>query len=218
MSFQKLKFILFAIISLCAFAPHMGFAQLRIVCIGNSITQGKAGMKTDSSYEFSYRPWLWEKLIKAGHKVDMVGFHPYFFGEAKDKLTMKFEAGGIPFDRDCEAYYGITSADFVKGSSNAGWTGAALPSFADRINHAEKGYMPDIALIHIGTNDKDSTEGQVNATRQNIGEIIRVLREKNPGVIVFVAKLITGWKKINRHIDALCMETSTVQSPVKAVD
>ncbi|HVG16349.1 MAG TPA: GDSL-type esterase/lipase family protein, partial [Chitinophagaceae bacterium] len=106
----------------------------------------------------------------------------------------------------------------VKGSSYAGWTGAALPSFADRINHAEKGYMPDIALIHMGTNDKDSTEGQVNATRQNIGEIIRVLREKNPGVIVFVAKLITGWKKINRHIDALCLETSTVQSPVIAVD
>jgi lysophospholipase L1-like esterase len=131
---------------------------------------------------------------------------------------MKFETGGVPFDRDCEAYYGITSTDFLKGSSSAGWTGAPLPSFVDRINDAQKGYTPDIALIHIGTNDRDSTEAQVLATRSNIESIIQVLRDKNPKVIVFVAKLITGWKKINTQIDALCLKQSTDRSPVIAVD
>lgn len=51
-------------------------AQLRIVCIGNSITQGKIGLKADSSYEYSYRPWLWGKLVRAGLKVDMVSATP----------------------------------------------------------------------------------------------------------------------------------------------
>ncbi|MEP7230182.1 MAG: hypothetical protein ABI691_08020 [Ginsengibacter sp.] len=53
-------------------------AQLRIVCIGNSITLGKIGLKTDSSYEYSYRPWLWQKLVRAGFKVDMVSATPCF--------------------------------------------------------------------------------------------------------------------------------------------
>jgi hypothetical protein len=212
MSYQKLTFFL-TIVLICALAPLIAITQLRVVCIGNSITQGKAGIKGDSSFEFSYRPWLCEKLLKAGFKVNMVGFNPYFFGESKDNLTMKFDINGVPFDRDCEAYYGITSTDFLNGNSYAGWTGAALPSFVDRINDPQQGYIPDIALIHIGTNDRDSTEAQVLATRANIVEIIRVLRSKNPDVKIFVAKLVTGWKKINTHIDPLCRESSTDQSP-----
>jgi hypothetical protein len=45
-----------------------------------------------------------------------------------------------------------------------------------------------------------------------------VLRDKNPAVVVLVAKLITGWKKINGQIDALCQEWHTAQSPVVPVD
>jgi lysophospholipase L1-like esterase len=215
---NKILFILCILVLLHPFLPFTAAAQLRIVCIGNSITQGKIGIKADSSYEYSYRPWLWEKLVGTGFKVDMVGFHPYFFDEKKGSLSMDFKAHGLSFDRDCEAYYGITSAGFINGSESKGWTGAPLPKFAERINNAEKGYTPDMALIHIGTNDKDSTVEQVAATRKNIGEIIRVLRGKNPAVVVLVAKLITGWKKINGQIDALCMEWHTVQSPVVPVD
>jgi hypothetical protein len=35
---------------------------------------------------------------------------------------------------------------------------------------------------------------------------------------VIVAKLITGWKKINTRVDALCKELNTAQSPVVSVD
>ncbi|MEJ7589187.1 MAG: GDSL-type esterase/lipase family protein [Ferruginibacter sp.] len=188
------------------------------MCIGNSITQGKIGLKGDSSYEFSYRPWLWDKLMRAGFKVDMVGFHPYFFDEREGNFTMKFEVNGVSFDRDSEAYYGITSADFLNGSASSGWTGAPLPKFADRINDAEKGYTPDIALIHMGTNDSYSTAELVAAARKNTEAIIQVLRNKNPSVVVFVAKLITGWKKINKQVDDLCIKLQTGQSPVIPVD
>ncbi|MEO7800583.1 MAG: GDSL-type esterase/lipase family protein, partial [Ginsengibacter sp.] len=215
MTTKKYFFVLFLLAIICA---HTACAQLRIVCIGNSITQGKIGLRADSSYEYSYRPWLWGKLVTNGIKVDMVGFHPYFFDEREGSPTMKFEVNGVAFDRDCEAYYGITSTDFLNGNVSAGWTGAPLPKFADRINDAGKGYTPDIALIHMGTNDSDSTAEQVVATRKNIGAIIQVLRNKNPSVVVFVARLITGWKKINEQVDALCQEWYTAQSPVVAVD
>jgi len=214
---KKISLSVFIIIAF-SFVPCMVFAQLRIVCIGNSITQGKIGLKKDSSYEYSYRPWLWAKLLETGFKVDMVGFHPYFFDEKKGMLSMRFETKGMPFDRDCEAYYGITSNGFVNGVASSGWTGAPLPKFADRINDPKRGYTPDVALIHMGTNDADSTAALVAATRSNTGEIIRVLRDKNPSVVVIVAKLITGWKKINTQVDALCAEWHTQQSPVIAVD
>ena len=90
--------------------------------------------------------------------------------------------------------------------------------FLDRINDPAKGYTADIALIHIGTNDADSTQEQVAAARKNIGESITVLRSKNPRVLVLLAKLITGWKKINGQIDAICREWNTKESRVVAVD
>lgn len=215
---QKPSFLISLFVMLCAFTCQIASAQLRIVCIGNSITQGKIGLKADSSYEYSYRPWLWEKLISAGFKVDMVGFHPYFFDEREGSVSMNFKSHGLSFDRDCEAYYGITSAAFVNGSESKGWTGVPLPKVVDRINDPVKGYTPDVALIHIGTNDRDSTMEQVAATRKNIEEIIQVLRNKNPSVVVFVAKLITGWKKINSQVDELCIGLHTQQSPVIPVD
>ena len=148
----------------------------------------------------------------------MVGFNPYFFGEKEGSLSMEFTHSGIKFDRDCEAYYGITSTAFINGSRSSGWTGKPLPKFSERINDPARGYTPDIALVHIGTNDADSTPALVDKTKNNIREIISVLRAKNTFVTVFMAKLITGWKKINPEIDGLCAELSTEQSKVVAVD
>jgi hypothetical protein len=175
---KKGRCLHFLITALSVSASFTALAQLKIVCIGNSITQGKTGLKKDSSYEFSYRPWLWKKLVEAGLKVNMVGYHPYFFDEKEGELSMKFEVRGVPFDRDCEAYYGITSSGFVNGSASAGWTGAPLPEFAERINDPKRGYTPHIALIHLGTNDADSTEALVAITRNNLSQIVSVLRNK----------------------------------------
>lgn len=176
---------------------YKGNSQMRIVTIGNSITQGKNEKKFDGKYEWSYRPWLWDKLVLDGLNVDMVGYHPYFFGESEGNLTVPFTGiSGKTFDRDNEAYYGINSSNFVNGTSSSGWTGSPLPKFSDRINDPQKGYTPDFALIHMGTNDADSTPALVAVTENNIKEIISVLRSKNPNVVVLLAKLITGWKKL----------------------
>ena len=125
---------------------------------------------------------------------------------------------GKPFDRDCEAYYGITSDVFLTGTQSTIWTGEPLPPFRERINDPIKGYTPDVALIHIGTNDADSTEALVADSRKNIISIISILREKNPNAQIFLATLITGWKKINGKIDGICNELSNPTSPVIPVD
>ena len=149
--------IITSIIFLITLNPNVQ-AQLKIVCIGNSITQGKNLKKPDSTFEYSYRPWLWEKLTLEGFNVDMVGYNPFFFLETEGNLTMNFKnKTGKPFDRDCEAYYGITSSAFLKGSEFTGWVGKPLPPFKERINDPVRGYTPDVALIHMGTNDADGS-------------------------------------------------------------
>ncbi len=86
-----------------------------------------------------------------------------------------------------------------------------MPKLSDRL----KTYTADIALLHIGTNDADAA---VNTTVSNIEAIIDALRVANPNVVVFVAKLITGWKPINAKVDQIVTKKSTLASPVIAVD
>lgn len=192
-------------------------AQMRIVCIGNSITQGSGTKKFDGSWEYSYRPWLWDKLKTDGFNVDMVGFHANYFGEDSQNPAIFPSNNGV-FDRDNEGYYGINSTSFLNGENSSIWTGSSLPKFSDRINDPIKGYTPDFALVHLGTNDADSTAALLNLTKNNIREVIKVLRAKNPNVVILLAKLITVWKKINPEVDGMCAELTTLASPVIAVD
>lgn len=185
--------------------------SVRIVCMGNSITNGKVvnGIITEMSYRF----WLWEKLDSAGVNVDMVGHNPYWFGENAGSMvaTPKSKYTSKVFDRDHDSYYGITSNGLLNGDGNSGWTGKPLPKFSDRLST----FTADIALLHIGTNDKDA---EVNQTIANIKSTIDELRKKNPKVIVFVAKLITTWSAINSKVDQIVLDKSTSTSPVIAVD
>ena len=53
----------------------------KVLCCGDSITQGKVA--GDTIKELSYRYWLWEKLDSADYKVNMVGSNPIWFTENK---------------------------------------------------------------------------------------------------------------------------------------
>jgi len=188
-------------------------SPVRIVCMGNSITQGKIDKTSKVITQLSYRPWLWEKLDSAGINVDMVGYTNLWFDETASNMatTPVSQYTGHDFDRDHDSYYGITSSGLLNGDASTGWTGSALPKLSDRL----KTYTADIALLHIGTNDADAA---VNTTVSNIEAIIDALRVANPHVVVFVAKLITGWKPINAKVDQIVTKKSTLASPVIAVD
>lgn len=209
----KIVFLIFPLVCI----THFSYSQVRIVCMGNSITQGKIDAAKDSITELSYRFWLWEKLDSAGIKVDMVGYHNRFFLEdsTHKAQTPQSRYSNNIFDRNNDAYYGITSSHFLKGTSSTGWTGKALPPLKDRLNDKQLGYTPDIALIHIGSNDSDSI---VAITTANIEAMIDILRAKNKHVVIFLAKLITGWKAINKNIETIAAKKSTPRSPVIVVD
>lgn len=121
-------------------------AQTRILCLGDSITQ------SDNLHK-SYRYNLWTKLIDAGTEFDFIG-------------SVSSNNGGSPtwpdylgkaFDRDHEGHWGWR-ADEIR---------ASLPGWLAN-------YTPDIALIHLGSNDLiqfqsvASTVEEISATVSNI--------------------------------------------------
>ena len=98
------------IFTLCVFVISLDSLcnqPIRIVCMGNSITQGKVINGIIS--QLSYRPGLWEKLDSAGVEVDMVGYTKLWFDEKSNAVPVypvsryTFKT----FDRDHDSYYGI---------------------------------------------------------------------------------------------------------------
>ena len=210
---------LLIVIAILLMAGNSVFSQIRFVCIGNSISHGKYSRGHtantsigDSLWEMSYRFWFWEKIDSAGLNATMVGYHTKYFDQWANVSVQKSRYTGHTFVNNHEAYYGIKSDGFIAG----GWNGDGLncPNFDTRLT----GYTPDVALIHIGTNDPDSTAALIDATENNIKSIITKLRAKNPNVTVLLAKLMTGWKGINARVDGIVTAMNTASSRVVAVD
>lgn len=181
---------------------------IRIVCIGDSISQGKVA--GDTIKELSYRLWLWQKLDSAGIKTDFVGSNSIWFNENRDNLvaTPVSNYTKHTFDRNHEAFYGIRTDNFLSGFTH---DSVKYEPFEKRVTS----YKADIALIHIGTNDKDSL---VEQTRENITAIIDLLRGQNPEIKVLLAQTNTGWKAVNKVVPAIVATLNTPQSPVFMVD
>lgn len=158
---------------------------LRILPLGDSITEGGAGTAT-------YRYWLQKDLERKGVEFDFVG-------------SQRGVHGGQPrfedFDLDHEGHWGWTSGEVL--DRIAGWAASA---------------NPDVVLIHLGTNDLAARAREIPG---NLAAIIALLRERNPSVAIFLARLIppAGFptahlKLVNTAIEALAGELSTAESPV----
>lgn len=138
---------------------------LRILCIGDSITQG--GVR--GRQEYTYRLPLARTLHQLGIPFEMLGtqtegLHPGF--------QWPELAEGIPFPARHEGYYGFTTEQ-VSGRIRAN-----LPRLPD----------PDVVLIHLGTNDQRSRQpGQL--VIRPLEEIITMLRERNPNIIILVGHI-----------------------------
>ena len=170
---------------------------LRIMPLGNSITQS-------NSEHYSYRYFLWKKLIAAHVNFDLVG-------------TLDSNSGGNPewpeymglsFDSDHEGHWGFRADEIL----------AELPEWLS-------GYFPDIVLLHIGSNDclqGNSIESTVLEIKQIIGE----LRNRNSGVTILLARLIpysntsvnNRINALNSNINGIADETTTSLSKVIVVD
>jgi hypothetical protein len=183
-------------------------AQTKIMPIGNSITQGmNVTWAPGLTNLYSYRRPLWLMLQSAGKSVDFVG-----------SMT---EVEGTPlpltdFDKNHEGHAGWRTDQLLY---DRGWYDG-LGTVGDWI----KLHMPDMVLLHTGTND--CAQGQSSAsTVVEIGSVIDTMRFHNPAIKIYLAKLIGSgysWNakidSINNAIPALAALKSTLASPIVVVD
>ncbi|MBB6612797.1 T9SS type A sorting domain-containing protein [Pontibacter sp. Tf4] len=191
--------------------PQLLAAQpARIMCLGNSITQG------DENYA-SYRFPLWKKLVDAGAEFEFVGSHnknKWGADSPQQNATYK----GKTFTNVNEAHWGWRTDQILQGNEDD----QAAGKLADWLQL----YTPDYALLHLGTNDV--FQGQPNTqTIEEIKEVIRQLRGKNPVVRILLAKLIPTTRDktasdeivaLNNLIGTLAQNLNTAASPVIVVD
>lgn len=177
--------------TLAAFAK-----TINIVPIGDSITQGG---RSDRA-EYSYRYPLFYKLKNAKYDVD-------FLGSMNQGLNADFKwpaKNGVAFDVDHEGHYG--------------WKTAAVRDNLAEWSKKWRG-VPDIALIHLGTNDQDSKDFNADIIAP-MKDMIKLLRAKNPRVVVLFAHLdFNGGNalKIRPLVEAMAKEMNTKKSPVRTV-
>ncbi len=139
------------------------FAAIRIMPLGNSITYDDTYADIDNprpaGKRSGYRNYLWYKLEDAGIDADFVG------------SQVAGQDIRPPFDPENEGHPGWTSYDIAEHT------------YEYMVNS-----QPDIVLLHIGTNDRTSTNPDGIASILN--EIERYEAEFGKHVRVFVALII----------------------------
>lgn len=170
---------------------------LVLVPIGDSITQGGRADRE----EYTYRLPLQRLLHAEGIAYD-------FVGSRRDGLqagaVWPDVAPGVPFDPDHEGHYGAKT-ELVRTRLRA-----ALPGYAA---------VPDVALIHLGTNDQGSEDYATDYIAP-LRDIVAALRERNPRVVVLIGHLNfpEGRALVMRPLaEALAEELDTPESPVRTV-
>ena len=141
-----------------------------------------------------YRRFLYNYIKDGGHWFDFVG-------------TMNTHTNPQDFDSDHEGHVNYRADQVLAGLSR--WAGL---------------YPPDIAVIHVGTNDL--LQGQsVESTVQDIQLIIQTLRYHNPNIKIVLSHVIPttdSWvngliNKLNVQINGISWSQNTGNSPIYVV-
>jgi lysophospholipase L1-like esterase len=192
-----MRLFLHIIAALIIVCPSLGAETktINILCIGDSITQGGRNDRD----EFTYRYPLFQMLTDAGIFFDFIGtrqqgLHPDFqWPNYKDKK----------FDPDHEGYYGAKTA-YVRDQLKEN-----LPKLPP----------PDIALIHLGTNDQKADDYR-EAVLKPLKEIVDLLRNQNPQVKILIGHLnFNGGAALKiRPVVGEITKYSKENSPIVTVD
>jgi len=137
----------------------------RILCLGNSITNGVGKYN-------SYRRDLWKILNGGNYNFDFIG--------SWDKNTWGTDVPDPDFDMDHEGHSGWTTADILHAPV---WDSAR-----GNIYIWLKSYTPDIVLVELGTNDVFHCR-KLPRIFSDLDTIVKVLRNKNPRVVVLIAQI-----------------------------
>lgn len=170
---------------------------VRILPLGDSITQGDAE-------HVSYRYALWTMLVDEGHEFDFVG--TMYGNYTGDPAWPDYQ--GLEFDRDHEGHWGWHVNQLID----------ELPAWLDS-------YDPQIVLLHAGTNDAFADQPATEIAAE-LGELIEVLRDDVPEVVVLLARPIPTTssapdailEQLSAELDDLAQAHDTVESPIVLVD
>ena len=197
---NALKKLFVFIIVLSAFFTAQ--AQIKIMCIGNSVTQGTLDTNYLKPYNYtvlkSWRYPFWLSLDSVGVKFVMEG--------SQKKLNMQGSKGA--------GYLKSKYTTHVFDSTHEAHWGASSDSIVKMISGLKNTDTADIVLMHIGGTDGDT--GAVK-TMTNIDSIVTLMRQKNPYTIFFLAKVVVGGT-VNDSIASLAAKRNKTISPVNVVD
>lgn len=176
-----------------------------IMPLGNSITQA-------NNTHVSYRYPLWKKLIDDNLDFDYVGS----LVNNKNGNPVWPDYKGHVFDQNHEGHWGWRADQILYGHPSV--PGEHYLSFW------LQSYTPEIALIHLGSND--IIQGQtVESTIQELKEVIITLRNDNPDIIILLAQLIpttlpanTSISDLNAQIPAIAINIANPAPPIYIVD
>jgi lysophospholipase L1-like esterase len=201
---KRMKSLLTLILTLTLSLSVSSYAEgkkIKILALGDSITCA-------SKYKESYRYPLWKHFIDAGKQVEFIG--------------SQFQKGNG--GRVWETYKGQRFP--ARNEGHSGWRADqilnGLKSGEKGIDRWIAGYTPDIALIHLGTNDVHQRQ-TAESTRDDIEKIIEKLRAKNPTIKILLAKIVpmrmsSGVPRLNQLLARLAIHLNRVRSPVISVD
>lgn len=164
--------------------------SLLIQPLGDSITEGKG-----TAEEASYRRPLWKKLKAAGYNVDFVGSRKVQLGDAPHFYK--------DYDPDHEGHYGWPLSQIIRAENLDIWL---------------KAYTPDVALVHLGTNDSNGGTANLLA---NTETLVKKLRADNPAIVILLAKLIQPGpvqQAFNTMLPDLAKKLDSAASPILVVD
>ena len=177
--------------------PLIAGDAVRLVCIGDSITQGNDG-KGDRKRTFSWRYPLWKKCVDAKLAVEFVG-----------SMTTGFEASP-PY----EPYQGKTFPNVHEG--RWGWTAMGL---RDELRKSGPPWTADVAIILLGTNGNG--EGKpFDETVTAVRDLVGLLRARNPAVRVAIGQPFQAWKpfvELGAAYAKVAEELTSKTSPVITV-
>jgi hypothetical protein len=164
---------------------------IRIMPLGDSITQGSSSGETDTGKQISYRLPLWNSLVSAGYNVDFVGSQVW---------GSSFRSQG--FDPDNEGHAGWRDDQIAANIYNNGgenWLG----------NHPA-----DVILLHIGTNNLNTSASDV---ADILNEIDQYEAAQGRPVWVILARIINRSCSLNNPACPEAATTTTFNNNVQAM-
>jgi len=189
---MKFSVIFLSLIFCCVSLPTNANSKIskqspvKILCIGDSITQG--GNINDN--EYTYRLPLYRLLQQKGVNVDFIGTRTH-------GLNDHFHWPG-DFKPNHEGFYGATT-DFVRNALKDD-----LPKLQE----------PDIAIIDLGSNDRGKAVEA--AVINPLTDIISQLRARNPRVKILIIQIPGTFQNLGLHFWTWRMahELSQTESPI----